>query len=274
MTDRILQGAAATLQSSWYTGETVADPGAVTVTVTAGDGTVVADAVSADGTGADARTVDLTASDTSTLTWLTAAWTSATLGVKTSVHEVVGGFYLDLPDIRALDGLDNTTRHTTVELRDAREWFETLAEQWCGVAFVPRYGRTDRYRRVGDPVWLRPKPRAVQAVTVDGVTVTASGWEWSDDGYVHPDGTVGAGRIVIHHEHGYDRPDQELVEAAKIAVRDKLLTDQTGQPSRQVLLSNELGTVRLAQPGAKAATGIPEVDRVLNDRRFQRVMIG
>lgn len=274
MVDRILQGAAATLSATWYDGEDVADPGGVTVTVTRADGTVLVTDAAAAGTGAAPRTHALSTADTAVLSRLTAVWTSATLGVKTTVAEVVGGFWLDLVDIRALGGLDNTVRHTTAELRAARDWFETLAEEWTGVAWVPRYGKTDVYRpSSGDPIRLSPKPRSVQAVTVDGTAVAFSGWEWHDDGWVTPDAVVSAGRLIVHHTHGHDRPDGELVEAAKIAIRDKLLTDQSNMPSRQVLLSNELGTVRLAQPGRNAATGIPEVDRVLNSRDFQPVLI-
>lgn len=274
-TERILQGAAATLSQSWYSDEDVADPSTVTVEVTAADGTEVKAAGTATtGTGAAARTVGLSTSDTSTLTVLTAVWTSSALGVKTTRHEIVGGFYLELADIRALGSLDSTSRYTTAELRAARDWFETVAEAWCDVAFVPRYGKVDAYHRFRDRIYLRPMPRTVQAATIDGVAVSTSAWEPQTDGYVAGASVASSGRLVVHHTHGYDEPDRELVEAAKVAIRSKLLTDQSNMPSRQVLLSNELGTVRLAQPGAKAATGIPEVDRVLNDRRFLPALIG
>lgn len=274
-TDRTLQGAAATLSAPWYSGEDLADPGSVTVTVDAADGTEVVSSTAASGTGAAARTLALTSADTAALTVLTATWTSATLGVKTTAHEIVGGFYLELADIRALGGLTSTARHTTAELAAARAWFETLAEQWCDVAFVPRYGKVDVYRRYGDPVYLKPMPRTVQAASVDDAAIGTSGWVLESDGHVAAVGGLPPlGRLVVHHTHGYDRPDDELVEAAKVAIRSKLLTDQSNMPSRQVLLTNELGTVRLAQPGKTAATGIPEVDRVLNDRRFSAALIG
>lgn len=273
-TDRILQGAAASLSASWYSGDTVTDPGTVTVAVTSATGAEVKAAGTAtSGTGAAPRTVALTTTDTATLTRLTAVWTSATSGNKTTYHEIVGGFYLELADIRALSGLDNTARHTTAELAAARTWFETLAEKWCDVAFVPRYAKYDRQRRYAADIYLNPMPRAVQAATVDGSTISTGDWDLHDDGYVSGV-TVAAGRLVVHHTHGFDAPDTEIVEAAKIAIRSKLLTDQSGMPSRQLLLSNELGTVRLAQPGAKAATGIPEVDRVLNDHMFHQALIG
>jgi hypothetical protein len=44
-------------------------------------------------------------------------------------------------------------------------------------------------------------------------------------------------------------------------------------PTRQTLITNTLGTVRLAQLGDKRATGIPEVDAVLERRKAANVVV-
>jgi hypothetical protein len=61
--------------------------------------------------------------------------------------------------------------------------------------------------------------------------------------------TVPSRLLRISYEDGHDHPDGERYEAGITAIRDKLLSSRSGRASRQTLITNTLGTVRLAQPG-------------------------
>ena len=120
---------------------------------------------------------------------------------------------------------------------------------------MPRSAVYEEYHTYGDLIYLRPRPRTLVSATSGGTALTIDNWRATSSGrLVH---NAPTGELVIHYTHGYDAPDAELREQAFTAIRSKLLSDKTGRPSRQVLLSNELGTVRLAQPGQRAATGEP-----------------
>jgi hypothetical protein len=111
----------------------------------------------------------------------------------------------------------------------------------------------------------RPHLRAVYSASLAGVAVDPTGWVLHRSGRVDDiTAALYPGVLAVSYEHGEDEPDAELYEAGITAMRSWLMTDSSGRASRQTLISNELGTVRLAQPGEKRPTGIPDVDAVLN----------
>lgn len=256
--------------------------GAVTVTITRADGSVLAADAATTNPATGVYRYALAAQSTLnvlTLTY-TGTWSGAVV-TETQRVEIVGDFYLPLPAIRALPNLSDTTKFTTAELVDARTWFETTFERATGVAWVPRYAR-DRVAGAGrstlllpryplriDPLTGAPAIYSVRAYT-DATTYTAfTAAELAD--LVADDGvlrrftgaafTTGRANLVIEYEHGFERPQADVVEAAKVAIRDRLLTDNVG--NRQFSVATEAGIVRNSTPGPDRPFGIPAVDEVV-----------
>lgn len=284
---RHLQSVAATLQVTWVDqdGAQTAPTAPVTVAVTRADGTVLLAAGTAATVAGNTATKALTASQTATLDLLTAVWTDAAGRVRTTTHEIVGGYYATVDEIKAMP---DCSSFTTSQVVNARRWFEDTFEQYVGSAFVPRYrlitvwgGGTDYIdlpdRNVRTP--LRSLAFGTIAFTGTALTntvATATGriqryfpyvsnatddqWgRWADR---FPVGV----RVTVGYEHGLTRPPEDVHDACLVAVADKLLTDKTG-PRREYATVTELGIVRNSVPGADRPFGIPYIDRVANDMR-------
>lgn len=280
---RILIATPATLTATFYDGgETAVDPGTVTVTVTRADGTAVATNAATSGSGAAARTYTLAAQ--TRLDHLTAVWTG-TLGGRslTTRHEVVGAFYADLADIRALDALSNTTKYPEATLARARWQGEAKFEDATGVAWVPRHDRQVMFGDNTTQLLLRwPRPRSLIGVTIDGTTASdltlfslydtgiverASGVRW-------PRGVASSGNVTVEYTHGYDRPPEDLRQAFMTYVRYLVLDTTSRIPDRASSYSTEFGTFQLVTAGFLRPTGLPEIDVVLNEHSHRVAGIG
>jgi len=280
---RILVGAPATLTVTFYDGgETAVDPGTVTVTITRADGTAVATAAATSGSGAAARTYALAAQ--TRLDHLSAVWTGSIGGRSvTTRHEVVGGYYADLAEIRTLDALANTSKYPTATLERARWQAEDKFEDATGVAWVPRH---DRYTAVGDnttSLLLRwPRPRSLIAVTIDGTVASdltlfqlyETGLIERDSGMRFPRGATNVGNVVVEYAHGYDRPTEDLRWAFLQYVRYLILDTTSRIPDRAASYSTEFGTFQLVTAGFNRPTGLPEIDAVLNEHSHRTAGVG
>lgn len=277
---RILRGKPATLTLTYLDsdGAAAAPPGTTTVGVTREDGTVLVAAGTATTASGNLRTVDLTATQTARLDVLTATWTDGTW-TETTRHEVVGGYLCTVEEIRNQRNLElNTAKFPNDLLIDARTWFEDLcARHVKGTSFVRRYQRdTFKGESTGTVLLSKMLPRSIIAVSESGTALTSTDWEdWqlddsgkltrNTDVFDPPTPTVAQRNISIAYEYGFDSPPADLKEAALVAIRSKVLSDRQGLPSREVSVMNEIGIVRLGQPGADTPTGIGFVDEVLND---------
>lgn len=277
---RVEQGKSASIDQTFYVDGAAKDAdGAVTVTVTRADGTAL---VTGAATTKPAATTGVyryalspqAALDHLALTY-TGTWSGAVLTEVARV-QIVGDFYLPTVAIRALPNLSDATKFTEAELRDARTWFEEVFEDYTGVAWVRRFAR-HTLDGTGTATLLLPDmhPRTIRSVrtytaaatytafTADelaGLVVEGSGLlrRWS--------GTFPRGHrnIVVEYEHGLDRPPADVVEAAKVAIRDHLLGTNVG--NRQYAVATEAGVVRTSVPGEGRPFGIPDVDAVANRR--------
>lgn len=273
--DRVLRHAAVTLEVTFYDGETVVDPGTVTVHVVRDDATDVKPAgTTTIGTGAAKRAVTLTAGENDRVDVLTATWTSATLGKRITAVEVVGGFYATLAQLRALDGLANTTRFPTSTLATARGSVETSVEEFCGVAFVPRYKRETVTVEDGELFIARMFPRKVLWAKDDDTTLTVSGWTVHSHGVIEVDNVADGTRVTVGYEHGWDSPPADLADAALSAVRHKLLDDKSGVSPRAITLTNEFGNVSFSTPGRDRCFGLPDADATIVRHRHTIPGIG
>lgn len=278
MITRVRVDTPATLAVTFYDseGEVAIDPGVTTVTITRSDGTAVVTAAATTGTGAAARTYPLAAQVRPD--HLTVVWTGSVGGRRvTSEVEVVGAFYAELAEIRALDALSNTANYPTAKLARARHQAEDVFEDVTGVAWVPRHAR--ELLDGTNEVRLRlahQQPRSLIAVSVAGVVqadLTAfrlypyaaiervAGATW-------PSEVSGGGQnIVVEYLHGFDAPPADLREAFLVYVRDRLLMGNSRIPDRASLMSTDFGTFNLVTAGGQRYTGLPDVDAVLQRYR-------
>lgn len=264
--ERVKQNTASQISKQFYSGSTVADPGAVTVTVTRDDGTTVVTG-SAGGTGTAPRTFTLTTTHTASLDRLTVAWVSGSLGTLTSTVEIVGDFLFATADMRRR--LPDATTYPDTDIIAARTWAETEIEQACGVAFVPRYesevlSGTGQQRL--EPKW--PRVRALRSAVVDGsplssadlggVVVELGRFLTRPYAYWRP----WVSNVTIRYEHGMDSPPPGISTAALDLARYKLVADagQSGVDPRAERLVTDDGTLMLGMAGQSGRFGIPSVD--------------
>ncbi len=265
--ERILRGSPGRLSVTFYDDEDAVDVGPVAVTATGPAGAVILSGVIAESDNAGTYAVTLPAQDN--LGRLEVTWTSATR-TATTFAEIAGGFYFSLAAARASDAsLSSPDKYPTARLKRGRVEVEDEFERMCGVAFVPRYARAVFTRNIGDRVdyLLRPAPRRILALTVDGVPQELpylAGLRL--DPYGALSGIQKGGSLVLEYEHGFDAPPPDLRRAALTRLRYNLLSDHGGVPDRATgFTSAEGGTYTLATAGrAGYHTGIPEVDEVLD----------
>jgi hypothetical protein len=273
---RILRGPAATIGVTWsdQNDTPVAATSPPEVEVTAYDGTVVHTATATEGVDEEGRyETTLPPAATALLDRLTATW-AVDDDVRTTTHDVTGGWYLSLPEMRRA-ALTDLAKFSDEQLLLARLEAENEVEDICGTAFVPRFTVASA---VGDGGGTLTVPvdavRVVRAVTVrplDGSTVA---WTLGQVAGVRVDQAGGlvapwslfwpAGATVeVAVEHGADRPPVELTQVMLRRIRtsvlnqrpDVTIVDPNGQP------------VEDSRPG-RWRTGDPVVDAVYS--RFSR----
>lgn len=289
-TSRIVQATTATIQFQGVDSDgEPGDPGTVTVHVTDSQGNdVLAAGTATSGTGTDPRTVALTVEQTAAIDRLTAAWSVGSTVVGSTVHDVVGGVYCTLKEIRG-DGsaLKQQSQHPRDELIADRTEVEYQFESVCRRAFVPRFrseeieSRGSRRLILGWPdlrevVWADYwDGTAWVAVSNYGVDVTQV--SPSDAGLADlPDNSTcwPSGRVRVGYRYGWDRPPADLQRAAVKATRARRHQDRSGIEDRATVVTvPDVGTMQLATPGmGQWVTAIPEVDEAL--KRYKFVVVG
>lgn len=278
MVQRILRDTPATLSATFYPAgsENGTNDGTVTVAVTRADGTVVAGVGAVSAGTAGAYTAALPAQ--TDLDLLSAVWSGATSKVRT-YHEIVGGYIVELADIRAQSNITGQAKFTTTLLEDARAWFTDLFTDYCGFSPVPRFAHelingsgTNRLVLTTNKAYIR----TVRYAAIGGTAISTDDLaKWDvDEGVI--DGrlagtvfTAGEHNIEIGYEHGLDTPPADLRRAALTAIRARLLGDLNSQmPDRAISMSNEFGNIQYAQPSQRFPTGYPDVDAVLRRLRL------
>ena len=281
--DQILVGTRAPISATFYSGETATDSTtAVTVEVLREDGTVLVPAGTAtvDSQSGDGKyEYVLTPAHTGVVDILRARWSATINGLAqtlTTYHEIVGGFYFTLPELRRQPGLSDSTRFSLNDLAEARFWITDVIDRVCTVPFVPRY---DRIVLDGSGLssLMLPKPYVQQIL---GVSVGGTAYSTADVTalVIYPEGiikrpsgvfTAGDRNVSIRYSHGYrhgdgEAPPFDLRAAALRAARTYLLGIKNSDLfDRATSITNEFGNIALALPGENRPTGIPEVDAVI-----------
>lgn len=187
--------------------------------------------------------------------------------------------YVTTAQLRAVPNLADAAKFTDAELTAATTWFETVFEDYTGVAFLPRVVLDERHDGGASSLILdHLYPRSIEAVEViadtGGITVFTAPQladlrlnSWGEvrrlTGGIFPRGN---GNVLFDYTHAKTTtPPADVVEAALVAIRDKLMNDNVG--NRQFALVTQEGVVRTSTPGPARPFGIPFVDQVANARR-------
>lgn len=264
--ERLLQNTAGAISVTVYVADTATDPSpdSATVKVTRADGTIlIAAGTAAINAGTGRFSYNLTPANTALLDRLTATWTITLSGhvqTLTTRYEVVGGFLVPAPDLRADSALSDESQFPDDKLLSLRTTAERALEDACRVAFVPRYEHETVIDQGGR--WLPVRWRRVRSVrsltqngtslSVSGVTVAGGAVQWAGGSYEEQDITIG-------YEHGHDFPPPETGRVVSRLVRhygiDSPLDD------RAIRLDADNGSWVMATPGIRGQHfGIPEVD--------------
>lgn len=278
---RILRATPAVLSFQYRDQDGVeADPGAITVEVVRSNGDEVLPAgTPTTGTGAAPRLVSLSPSQTAELDRFTALWSAGGVLLGETVHEVVGGFYAGVGEVRQSDkSLANTTTFTNADIVAAREEVERLFESVTGMAWVQRF-EMERVDGTGTNRLLLSWPR-LRKVAWCRVWRSDTAFDLLDEDdllaivpnrageAIRTDGQVwhrGVRNVEIAYVHGVNECPADLRKAALRAIRHQLNLFRSATPDRATTFTMmEGGTVTLATPGLGPwHTGIPEVDEVL-----------
>lgn len=274
MTLRIQRDTPALLTVTFYVDGTPTNDAPVTVGITKADGSVLV-APGAATANPSPGVYAYSLARQAALNHLTVTWTGANQ-TQTTVVEIVGGFYITESELRSRANMADAATFSDAKFLAARQWFEDTFERATGVAWVPRFRRV-RIAGNGSGLLLPDLfPRSllsVRAYTSATVFTSYTAAELADIDLadsgaatrLHPGSwPYGARNLVMEYEHGADSPPSDVVEAAAVAIRDRLLSKVTGNKVYAVQTSD--GIVRSSTPGDRRPFGIPECDAVANAR--------
>jgi hypothetical protein len=269
---RVLRNTQATIEARFYDDGVLVDGTSVVVDITRADGSVLANQATSH---VSLGVYSYTLAPQADLEYITLDF-HGTFGTAVQYHppihvDFVGAFYVPIPDLKAMNGLGTIAQDV---LEEKRQWFEDLAERFCGVAFVPRFEHEFLDGQGSAELWLkRALPRRILTCKVDGTAQSGmSTWDLYETGRIVRDtGSFAAGHrnVEVTYEYGADEPDVELRQVAMQAIRARVLTEQSGIPDRMTSYVTEMGTVIRTAP--MRPTGIPEVDAVLQARKLVMV---
>lgn len=260
VSQRLLRGAPVDLETTLHDqyGEPAAAAGAVTVKVVRADLTEILPAGSATTAGAaGVYKRNLTAAQNTLLDVLTSTWTDAGDGsVHTSTHEIVGGFYWSIAELRAFDNsLSDPSDYSDTAIRAVRREVEEECERITGVAWVPRFCRermsgwgrhylilSYQALRSVRSVWSYNDAITYTPYTgteIAALSVQPSGWVTRTDYGVFG---WGSDNLIVEYEHGYDRPPVELRHASMQRARYRLNMERSGMPDAFVRFTGPDGS--------------------------------
>lgn len=276
---RVVKTAAATLEHTFYVGETGTDSSTtVTVAIVDANGASVSSG-NATSTGSGRYTYALPGQSQTKL--LTVSWTGTISGavvVEEDTVEIVGAFMFTLAEGRTSDSsLNDTGKYPTARLEAGRLATEMECEEICDRSFAPRYARvvldgtgTDELLLAGyhDIRAIRAVKMASRAdeaftaltaaelaaliITPDRILQRVDRATW----------TEGRDNVVVELEYGLDYPPADLKRAALVRFKDFLNVDKSRIPDRALSWTNSDGTsYRMSIPDAYR-TGIPYVDGI------------
>ena len=189
--------------------------------------------------------------------------------------------YCTLSQIRAMEGMEEAYHYTDTAINEGIGFATSVIDEFTGTSWeykafdITVSGSNRRRISLEDPFDGRRIlfPRTITTLTIDGVSQDTSVLALYPEGYL----------VSSEYDFGYDSPGNniriagtagitsvapdDIAWAARTITRQYVIDLLSRVDDRAVLMTNELGTIRLAQPGTKQPTGLPQVDVVLNRRR-------
>lgn len=220
--ERVIRGRSFTLSKTFYSDGVATTPGSLpTVAIVRADGTTVPTS-SVSGTGAGPYTATVTAANNTTLNTLTVTWTALMSGQSNTyidTVEVAGGSFFSIAEAKATSEL---TSLTVSQIEDLRTSIEQAIENYCGMAFVPRYAKETLTPATSQDVITEwPLVRTVRAATLDGTALDVATITPTINGlYASGLAPSSFGRwparynLVIEYEHGMDEVPLDVSQAA------------------------------------------------------------
>lgn len=190
--------------------------------------------------------------------------------------------YTTIADVRQLDGMNDTTTYSDADLTSAISQATILVDRYTGTSWefntfsVTLSGNNSTCIRLRDYEGRTVLfPQTITSCTIDGDAQTTTNWALHPHGLVERDtGTFGYTRpgrnVVIAGTAGAtsSAPD-DIVWATEVLARHYALGLKSRIPDRALSIQNDFGTVRLSTPAPNRASGLPEVDAVLERRRHR-----
>jgi hypothetical protein len=174
------------------------------------------------------------------------------------------------------------SKYEDADLADYIAEFESMVEDYRGVAFTPREATETVDLPAGGAsrvVLDWPMVRSITSVTIDAVAVSSSVYRLADDGAVEVvDGQspFSGATLVVVYQHGYDAPSPTLLRACREYVRIVAVADRSSVPRDIIATSSDGMSTRYSTPDMDhgRVTGYLEVDRLINLQPGHRLTIG
>jgi hypothetical protein len=190
--------------------------------------------------------------------------------------------YMTVATLRSrVSTLDNS-KYDDADLAEYIAEFESMVEDYRGVAFTPREATETVDIPAGGAsrvVLDWPMVRSITSVTIDGVSVAPSVFRLADDGAVEVvDGQspFSGTSLTVVYQHGYDSPSTTLLRACREYVRIVAVADRSSVPRDIISTTAEGMSTRYSTPDMDhgRVTGYLEVDRLINLQPSHRLTVG
>lgn len=169
---------------------------------------------------------------------------------------VVTRHYFDIGQLKAMDEMDDFSHKTEEEFWAARQSATEIFERNARRSFVQQMGTTETFE--GGFVWLNHN---------DVHEVVTPGWELVSDCQARgPEG-----RATIRYRYGLSEVPERVSEAVLALAAYYLRPSAT--PDRATGESTDAGFIRYTLAGKDGATGLPEVDAVIEQFGRAGVML-
>lgn len=191
--------------------------------------------------------------------------------------------YTTTAAIRLMDGMDDDTTYKDATISAAIDHVTALVDRYIGTSFEYKSYNVTLDGSNSRSIQLRDEegrvvmyPRTISACTIDDVAQTTTDWALHYDGIVTRDtGTFTYSRPGLNvNVQGTAGLTSAIPDAPKWAVeqwvRHVALSLKSRIPDRALSIQNDFGTVRLSTPAPNRASGLPEVDAILEQYR-QRI---
>jgi len=192
--------------------------------------------------------------------------------------------YTTLATVRSMEGMADSTVFDDAAINAAILEAALLIDDYTGTSWesatwsITVDGTNTSRLTLEDPFNGQKRilfPRSITSVTVDGTSelTESAGWALFPEGFVLRDSgtfkyTKPGRNVVIAGTAGITTTAPvDIALVARTLARQYTLDTVSRVDDRAVMMSTELGTIRLSQPGKRWPTGMPQLDAILNRRR-------